>query len=71
MIQSIGLLLALRILQGFIVGVYMAVVSVYICEVTPFDLHGSEGVWSQILIVLGVVLCYVFKVAFTEQNVGT
>lgn len=46
----------------------MAVVSLYVNELVPIDLHGSEGVISQILIVVGVVIDYIFKVAFTESN---
>lgn len=63
-IPNIGLLMALRILQGFVVGVFMAVVPMYVNELVPIDLHGSEGVISQILIVVGVVIDYIFKVTF-------
>lgn len=67
-INNIGLLLALRIIQGFIVGVFMAIVPLFVNELVPLDLHGSEGVISQILIVVGVVIDYIFKVAFTASN---
>lgn len=67
-ITNIGLLLALRIIQGFVVGVFMAIVPMYVNELVPIDLHGSEGVISQILIVVGVVIDYIFKVAFTASG---
>lgn len=70
-IPNIGLLMALRILQGFVVGVFMAVVPMYVNELVPIDLHGSEGVISQILIVVGVVIDYIFKVAFNVSNANT
>lgn len=69
-IPNIGLLLALRIIQGVIVGVFMVIVPVYVNELVPIDLHGSEGVVSQILIVVGVVIDYVWKVAFTVSEVN-
>lgn len=68
-ITNIGLLLALRIVQGFVVGTFMAVVPLYVNELVPYDLHGSEGVISQILIVVGIVIDYVWKVAFTASEV--
>jgi MFS family permease len=40
-IPNIGLLLALRIVQGIIVGVFTAVVGMYVNEIVPIDLHGS------------------------------
>lgn len=40
-IPNIGLLLALRIVQGVIVGVFMVIVPVYVNELVPIDLHGS------------------------------
>lgn len=46
----------------------MAIAPMYINELVPIDLHGSEGVISQILIVVGVVIDYIFKVAFTASG---
>lgn len=40
-ISNIGVLMAMRVLQGFIVGAFMALVPLYINEITPVDLHGS------------------------------
>lgn len=48
----------------------MVIVPVYVNELVPIDLHGSEGVVSQILIVVGVVIDYVWKVAFTVSEVN-
>ena len=58
-IPNIGVLLALRIIQGVIVGIFMAIVPLYMNELVPMDLHGSEGVISQVLIVFGYVINYI------------
>lgn len=52
-------------MQGIIVGNYMAVTPLFINEITPIDLKGSKGVFSQIMIVVGIVVAYFFKVIFT------
>lgn len=46
----------------------MAIVPLYMNELVPLDLHGSEGVISQVLIIFGVVIDCIFKVAFTEAH---
>lgn len=48
----------------------MAIVPLYMNELVPMDLHGSEGVISQVLIVFGYVINYILKVAFTVSEVN-
>lgn len=43
----------------------MAVTPLFINEITPIDLKGTKGVFSQIMIVVGIVVAYFFKVIFT------
>lgn len=62
------MLLAFRVIQGIIVGNYMAVTPLFINEITPLDLRGSKGVFSQIMIVVGIVIAYFFKVVFTVSH---
>jgi MFS family permease len=40
-INNIALLMVMRVLQGFVVGAFMAMVPMYINEVTPVELRGS------------------------------
>jgi MFS family permease len=67
-VNNIYLLMVMRVIQGIIVGAYMAFVPLYINEVTPYDLRGTEAMLSMIGIVLGVVLDYAFKVIFVKTN---
>lgn len=67
-INNIYLLLAFRVVQGIIVGNYMAVTPLFINELTPIDLRGSKGVFSQIMIVVGIVIAYFFKVILTVSH---
>ncbi len=67
-INNIYLLLVFRVIQGIIVGNYMAVTPLFINEITPIDLKGSKGVFSQIMIVVGIVIAYFFKVVLTVSH---
>lgn len=69
-INNIYVLLVSRIIQGFVVGNNMAIIPIYIHELTPKDILGSFGVATQFYVVFAVVFCYTLGVIFyvTDLN---
>lgn len=48
----------------------MAITPIYINELVPIDIQGSFGAFTQLLVVIGVVLAYLFGVIFTVTDVN-
>ena len=57
-IKSPYVFLACRILQGFFIGNYMAIVPIYINELAPKQIVGSFGVFTQLFVVIALVYSY-------------
>lgn len=68
-INDIGVLLACRLLQGFLVGNFMAITPIYINELVPVDIQGSFGALTQLFVIIAIVLCYFFGVIFQVNHV--
>lgn len=43
----------------------MAITPIYINELVPIEIQGSFGAFTQLFVVIAVVLCYLFGVIFT------
>ena len=68
-INNLYLLFACRIIQGIIVGCNMAIVPIYIHELTPNALLGVFGVFTQLYVIVAVVVSYTFGVIFYYTGV--
>ncbi|KAF4693451.1 hypothetical protein FOZ60_010869 [Perkinsus olseni] len=69
-ISNIYGLMIVRVVNGSAVGIYLAVVSVYIGEVAPTRLRGVLGGTVSLAIALGIALTYTFGVAaLTDASV--
>lgn len=62
---NIYVLLVSRVLQGFFIGNYMAIVPIYINELAPKQIAGSFGVFTQLFVVIALVLSYALGIIFT------
>lgn len=67
-INNLYVLLACRLIMGFLIGNYMAIIPIYINEITPVELQGSFGAFTQLIVVTAVVICYFLGVLFTETR---
>lgn len=68
---NLYVLLVCRIFQGVLVGNFMALVPIYINEICPKDIVGSFGVFTQLFVIVAVVLCYIMGMIFVlASNVG-
>ena len=63
-ISNSYVLMTCRIFQGILSGLFMAITPIYINEVCPKDLIGSFGVFSQLLIGMGVFVAYLIGMIF-------
>jgi hypothetical protein len=48
----------------------MAIVPIYINELTPKQIVGSFGVFTQLLVVFALVISYALGLIFTAANIG-
>lgn len=68
---NLYVLLVCRILQGILIGNFMALVPIYINELCPKEVVGSFGVFTQLFVVIAVVLCYIMGMIFVlASSVG-
>jgi MFS family permease len=67
---NIYVLLGCRVMQGFFIGNYMAIVPIYINELAPKQIVGSFGVFTQLLVVIALVVSYALGLIFTAVDVG-
>jgi MFS family permease len=63
-VPNIWVLLVCRILQGVFVGHYMAIVPIYISDLSPRQIVGSFGVFTNLFVVVAIVLCFLLQVIF-------
>lgn len=68
-INNLYVLLICRIIQGIVVGCNMAIIPIYIHELTPNALLGMFGVFTQLYVIVAVVVSYTFGVIFYFTNV--
>lgn len=61
---NIWVLLVCRVFQGLFVGHYMAIVPIYISDLSPRQIVGSFGVYTNLFVVVAIVLCFAFQVIF-------
>lgn len=47
----------------------MAITPIYINEIVPVDIQGSFGAFTQLHVIIGIVLCYLLGVIFTLTDV--
>ena len=69
-ITNVYVLLACRLIQGFIIGNNMALVPIYINELAPKQIVGSFGVFAQLMVVVGVVTSYGIGLILNAADVG-
>jgi MFS family permease len=65
-IPNIWVLLACRLLIGIFAGLYMAIVPIYIYELSPKQLVGSFGVYTNLFIAVAISLCFLLQVIFQQ-----
>lgn len=57
-INNLYVLLACRACQGIFVGCYMSIIPIYIHELAPKEIVGSFGVFTQLFVVVGIIVSY-------------
>lgn len=50
----------IRIIQGICIGFYTSIVSMTIAEISPVEISGSTGAFTQIFASMGVATSYLF-----------
>lgn len=55
-----------RIIQGLCVGLYSAIVPLFINELSPIEVSGKLGALNQLLIVFGIVITNVMALFVPE-----
>lgn len=59
-ITNFGVFVVMRLIQGFCIGLYTSTISVHISEISPVEISGSVGCFTQIFISLGVATAFLF-----------
>ena len=67
-INNLYVLLACRILQGILTGSFMSIIPIYINELCPKQIVGVFGVFTQIFVVLALVVNYAIGTVLTKSN---
>lgn len=67
-INNIHLFLVCRFLQGVFSGFYMAIIPIYIDELAPKEIVGSLGVFTQLFVVIGLVVSYGMGLILSKIN---
>ena len=57
-IPNAYVLLACRIIQGLLTGCYMSIIPIYINEISPKQIVGSIGIFTQLFVVIGIVFSF-------------
>lgn len=68
-IENLYVFLVCRLLQGIFIGNYMALVPIYINELTPKQIVGSFGVFTQLFVVIALVFSYGIGIAMQATDV--
>ena len=58
-------------MQGVYIGVYMAIVPIYINELAPKELVGSFGVFTQLFVIIALVWSYGFGLLLNNVSTDT
>jgi MFS family permease len=66
--NNIIALLVCRIIQGIFVGYYMSIVPIYINELAPRQIIGRFGVFTQLFVMVGVVVSYALSLILSACN---
>ena len=61
-------LLAVRIVQGVVAGAFMSIIPVYIHELSPRDMSGLLGVFTQLSLTFATLINYLLGVILTKAN---
>jgi SP family facilitated glucose transporter-like MFS transporter 9 len=67
-VSDLYVLLVCRILQGIFIGNYMAMVPIYINDLSPKEIVGSFGVFTNLFVVIGVVAAFLMAIILTSAN---
>ena len=67
-VTNVYVFLGCRIVQGFFIGNYMALVPIYINELAPKQVVGSFGVFTQLFVVIALVVSYGIGLIFQATN---
>jgi MFS family permease len=65
-VPNIWVLLTCRIFQGIFVGNYMAIVPIYINDLSPKQLVASFGVYTNLFVVVAIVICFTLQIIFED-----
>lgn len=68
-VPNVFVLLGCRAFQGFFIGNYMAIVPIYINELVPKQIVGSFGVFTQLFVVIAVVISFSIGLILTAADV--
>ncbi|MCY9272025.1 sugar porter family MFS transporter [Bacillus inaquosorum] len=63
--QTVGMLIASRVILGLAVGGSTALVPVYLSEMAPTKIRGTLGTMNNLMIVTGILLAYIVNYLFT------
>jgi hypothetical protein len=58
------------LIQGIFVGNYLAIVPLYINDLCPSQIVGAFGVFTNLFIVIAMVLCFVIQVIFNDIDLN-
>ena len=50
----------MRIIQGACIGMYTAIIPMYISEISPIEISGTTGAFTQIFCSIGTTSAYLF-----------
>ena len=60
LVDNVYLFLVCRLFQGAFAGIFMGIGPVYIRELTPVEIQGSYGAFTQLFILVGIVYSFAF-----------
>lgn len=63
--QTVGMLIASRVILGLAVGGSTALVPVYLSEMAPTKIRGTLGTMNNLMVVTGILLAYIVNYLFT------
>lgn len=74
-IQNMECFIIMRILQGACVGLYTSIVPIVIAEISPIEIMGTTGAFTQIFCSIGTTVAYLFyyllSIGMEPQNLDT
>lgn len=65
---SVGLLIAMRIIIGFAIGITSYVVPMYISEISPTRVRGAMVTLNQLMITIGILVSYMTDYALSSDS---